>query len=106
MYALGCVGALVRVCMRVGAWVRYSHLANISKMAQDATRAGAQEHSRRIGGTQAPTRNTSTTASPGAGATTEQKNTSTGATTTSTRAGAHAHPAHAYRKRNYKNNSK
>ena len=58
------------VCMRVGAWVRvcvYVHLANISKMAQDAPEAG------RTGGTQAPTRNTSTRAGAGAPARTRAR---------------------------------
>ena len=43
-----CVYAWVRVCMCVRAWVRgcAPHLANISKMAQDATRAGAKERKR------------------------------------------------------------
>ena len=56
----------MRVCVRVCAWVRVCapHLANISKIVQDATRAG----------TQAPER--------------PPANTGTQATTTSTRAGA------------------
>ena len=44
------------MCMRVGAWVR-SHFAEVSKMAQDATRAGTQapERPRPNAGTQATT---------------------------------------------------
>ena len=41
----------MRVCMRVGAWMR-SHFAEVSKMAQDAPRAGTQEHKQHR--TQAP----------------------------------------------------
>ena len=33
----------MRVCMRVGAWVR-SHLAEVSKIVQDATRAQERKH--------------------------------------------------------------
>ena len=86
----GCVGAWVRGC--VGAWVR-SHFAEVSKIVQDAPRAGtrAPEQPR-------PNRNAATKATTRAG---------TQATTTRAPKPEHStHPAHAYRKRNYKNNSK
>ena len=38
----------MRVCMRVDAWVR-SYFAEVSKMAQDAARAGATTQSRSTG---------------------------------------------------------
>ena len=72
---------IARVCVYVRMWVRgcAPHLANISKIVQDATGATTTEH-----------RNTSDH---------HKSSTRAGATTTGT-------PAHAYSKRNYKNNSK
>lgn len=78
---------IARVCVYmyarrgVGAWVR-SHLANISKMAKDAARAGAQAPGRRNAATRATTE---TRAPP------EPQH---------HRTQAPAHPAHAYSKRN------
>ena len=81
----------MRVCMRVGAWVR-SHFAEVSKIAQDAARAGTQAPERPPNtGTQVTT--TRAAQEP------EHKHQGESATRASV-------PAHAYSKRNYKNNSK